>query len=438
MIKSTTLTISLALVSIFATAQIQELDSVNRNKLQEEIQILKTTELIQSMSQRSEIMPSYQIELKALIAKQAYNFWIENEGEKYVSHKNVFSALYYANKYLEYDSTNFQSYNQVMAHTESVVSIIFGNDPSIFYSAGSDGRVLKWNLNDIKGIPTVLYDGEHLIKSIDISHDDEILMITTKNEGIYFVRTKELAQEAQAISHDPELVQNATFFPNEYKYLSVNRQGNIRIKGFNMDSTVERSNEQQVNTVLLNKKGEEVLVGGKGGQLEIINDKSDSSYFIPELFAINALAISPDKKLLAIGREKGDAILYDLENKKIKRIISGHQSAVTDVDFSSDMKHLLTASRDRTTRIWDINNSRVMPLILDDHEDWVFCSRFTPDGKKVVTGSKDKHIRIWTIDFEQLADRICQLVDRNLTVEEWQEYVGSSHPYEETCPSLQN
>ncbi|MCV9385832.1 WD40 repeat domain-containing protein [Reichenbachiella ulvae] len=426
----------LLLSSLTLQAQVQ--DSSYIDELKEEISILKTTELIQSMSQRSEIMPSYHTELKALIAKQAYDFWVENEGEKYVSHKNVYAALYYANKYLNYDSTTFQSYNQVMAHSESVVSLKFGPDSSTFYSAGSDGRVLKWNLNDIKGIPTVLYQGDHLIKSIDVSHDGQILMITSKSDGIFFVKTKDILSEGETISHDPELVQNATFFPNEYKYLTVNQSGQIRIKGFNVDSTLNRSNNQAVNTIMIDESGKEVFLGGKKGQLEIINDRSDSSYFIPELFAINALAISPDKKLLAIGREKGDAVLYDLEKKKIKRIISGHQSAVTDVDFSNDNQHLLTASRDATTRIWDINNSRVMPLILDDHEDWVFCAKFTPDGKRVVTGSKDKHIRVWTIDFEQLADRICQLVDRNLTADEWDEYVGDTFSYQETCPNIEN
>ncbi|UXP31488.1 hypothetical protein N6H18_14140 [Reichenbachiella agarivorans] len=423
------------LLSHSICAQDQNQPSIQ--ELQSQIEILRTTELIQSMSQRSEIMPSYHHDLKALIARQAYNFWIQNKGEKYVSHKNVYAALYYANKYLEYDSLNFESYNQVMAHNEAVVSLKFGKDPKVFYSAGSDGKVLKWNLDDIKGIPTLLYQGDHLIRSIDVSFDDQMIMITTKNQGLIFVSTSErinMGEITPVISRDNEEVQSAVFFPNEYKYLAVNKQGEIRIKAFNTDSVYRRKNKQQVNTVLVQEDNQNIYLGGKSGKLEIITDKLDSAYLIPELFAINALAISSDKKLLAVGREKGDAIIIDLTTHQIVRTISGHQSAVTDVDFNQNDQLLLTASRDGTTRIWDINNSRIMPLILDDHEDWVFTAKFTPTGDKVVTGSKDKNIRVWTIDYQQLADRICRLVDRNLTLEEWNEYIGDSFPYEETCP----
>lgn len=66
------------------------------------ISTLQSTELVQSMSQRSILTPSYFYELKALIARQAFNFWKERSNEAYVSHLNIYSSLYYANKYLGY------------------------------------------------------------------------------------------------------------------------------------------------------------------------------------------------------------------------------------------------------------------------------------------------------------------------------------------------
>ena len=106
--------------AFIGTSQNKSLD------LESQIEILKTTELVQSMAQRSLLTPSYFPEKKALVARQAYNFWIENPGDRLVSHLNVYQALYYANKYLGYDPVNKQSYNQALTQSFKVyVSTVF-------------------------------------------------------------------------------------------------------------------------------------------------------------------------------------------------------------------------------------------------------------------------------------------------------------------------
>ena len=146
--------------------------------------------------------------------------------------------------------------------------------------------------------------------------------------------------------------------------------------------------------------------------------------------------ISPDGKRMAIGRERGDVILWDMQQNKLGRIISSHQSAITDISFSPDNQHLLTTSRDRTARLWDLNDSRKLPIIFDDHEDWVLTGCFDPSGKHVITGSSDMFLRIWPVDPKVLADRICSLLSRNMTPEEWSEFIGSEIPYQKTCSEI--
>ena len=404
-------------------------------KLEKELNALRQTELVQSMSQRSLLIPSYHAQLKALVAKQAYNFWAGHEGEKLVSHKNVYSALYYASKYLEFDSAGQKTFNQAVGHHESVTAIIFGKDNDKFYSAGSDGKVLMWSLDNIDDIPEVIFKENVLIKSIDLSYDEKILLINTKENGIFFKYLDQTGEISKPVLIDPEVFQEVTFYPNEYKYLGVNKKGQIRIKGLNIDSTIIRKYNAQINDIKISEDAATVYLGSDAGQLEIIPEAElPLSKEIPELYAINAIAISHDQSLLAVGREKGDAILIDLKTNQILRTISGHQSAVTDVDFDPSDQLLLTASRDRTVRIWETHNSRKLPLIFDDHDDWVFTATFTPDGTQVVTGSKDKFIRLWPIDHKALADRLCANLTRNMSPEEWKEFVGSKIPYQETCP----
>ena len=80
----------------------ESIPPVDIETLKKQTGTLRTTELVMSMSQRSLIMPGYLTELKALIAKQAFNFWNSSDGEPYVSHLNVYSALHQANTALNY------------------------------------------------------------------------------------------------------------------------------------------------------------------------------------------------------------------------------------------------------------------------------------------------------------------------------------------------
>lgn len=401
---------------------------------EEKIDRLAATELVQSMSQRSLLTPGYFPELKALIARQAYEFWKENSNEKYVSHLNVYSALYYANKYLGYDSITHQAFNQVLGHSESVVSLKFGNNQSKFYSAGSDGRVLLWDMEKIKAPPVLLYKGDHLIRSIDISPDGQWIMVVSKDQGIFFIPGRKLEEASEYYSHFPEKVMAAAFLPGSDQFLMVDRTGNIRIRGYNGDESIDRTMEK-ILSLEVNDDSGEIYLGTLSGKLQKIDRPGEiRNVAFSESFAINDIAISHNQKLLALGREKGDAILWDLEKDTIVRVISGHQSAITDLDFSPDDSLLLTASRDRTVRLWDVHDTRKLPLMLDDHDDWVLAASFVPDGKKIITGSKDNYIRLWPVEHKPLADRICRFISRNLTPAEWDEYVGGQFPYRKTCP----
>lgn len=412
---------------------------------------LASTELVMSMTQRSLVMPGYLTELKALIATQAYNFWNSGLGDPYVSHLNVYSALHYANKYLDFDSGRMVTYNQVGFHSNKVTSIRFGEDHHSYYSASADGSILKWNLDNPKSIPQVIYESDNIIKSLDISGDGELILATFYQTGLALIPTNQSPDRDGGIIEDPEPVQSAIFIPGEPKYLSVSRSGVLTIKGYtNSKSEQVGKTNLQVNELIVDKTDGTIYAGTSAGTLEawekpyqvnekdlsgIIDEIEDTSYFGYALgkFAINCMDLSSDGKLLAIGRERGDVILWNVMNRTIERVISSHQSAITDIDFSPNNELLLTTSRDKTGRIWDLKDSRKLPIVLDDHDDWVYAGAFDPTGQLVITGSGDQYIRTWPVNPSDIAAKICEKLSRDMTMQEWYEFVGKDIPYQTTC-----
>jgi len=75
--------------------------------------------------------------------------------------------------------------------------------------------------------------------------------------------------------------------------------------------------------------------------------------------------------------------------------LHGHTGTINSVEFSRDQKYAVTASADRTVRIWDTQTYSQVGDPLTGHTDDVQSACFLPDGRLVVSTSKDGTVRIW-------------------------------------------
>jgi WD40 repeat protein len=70
--------------------------------------------------------------------------------------------------------------------------------------------------------------------------------------------------------------------------------------------------------------------------------------------------------------------------------------------FSPDGSRVVTASSDKTARIWDAASAKEI-AVLRGHDSWVWSAAFSPDGSRIVTASSDKTARIWDAHLQTMS-----------------------------------
>ncbi|KAK3051363.1 Protein sof1 [Extremus antarcticus] len=113
--------------------------------------------------------------------------------------------------------------------------------------------------------------------------------------------------------------------------------------------------------------------------------------------ASNAISWNPMEAFnLAVANEDHNIYLFDMRNlSRALNILKDHVSAVMDVEFSPTGEELVSASYDRSVRLWKRNEGHSRDVYHTKRMQRVFSACWTPDNAYILSGSDDGNIRLW-------------------------------------------
>jgi WD40 repeat protein/serine/threonine protein kinase len=109
---------------------------------------------------------------------------------------------------------------------------------------------------------------------------------------------------------------------------------------------------------------------------------------------VRSAVFSADGRRVVTASWDKTARIWDAATGVALTSLVGHTDRVWSAAFSPDGRRVVTASHDKTARIWDAATGQ-QTVLLAGHADRVTCAAFSPDGRLVATTSYDKTVRIW-------------------------------------------
>jgi WD40 repeat protein len=110
---------------------------------------------------------------------------------------------------------------------------------------------------------------------------------------------------------------------------------------------------------------------------------------------VNSANFSPDGKAIVTASDDKTARVWNLEGQQ--RLALPHEQTVNSASFSPDGKTIVTVSGN-TARVWNLKGQQRLVL---SHEQTVNSASFSPDGKAIVTAS-GKTARVWNLKGQPL------------------------------------
>lgn len=426
----------------------QKAKAEEQQKLAEEASLqaqkLRMLSISQSMAVKS-LQINVDTMLRALVAYQSYMFNEDFGGNEF--NNDVYNGLYFAQKCLYGNE-----YTDFSGHNGAVRSIAVGGNTGKIFTTSSDGKVLQWSVDNNKK-PVELANTNNVNRFVLTDNSETKVLVGTDNGILIMFDLGKGNSEPVTLAKFKDQVIGGEFISDSVVLVS-DIKGTL--KRINIYS--QKSDSLSISSGLKNIKkisnsiyaicNDSKLVkldayGNPSVDMYCVKPSDDRKTFSLEKVGQNVPTFDNDYNLyafafdtvgnrLATGDRNGNILIWDLKTLAFIKQLNGHTARINGVQFSSDGKLLAAASNDGKVLIWNTDDFEMTPISLtyDNDGNWVNDVKFSLDSKSIYAAYQDGNVRKWSTQLGEMADLVRLKISRDMTVEEWNQYVAQDIDYQ--------
>ena len=249
-------------------------------------------------------------------------------------------------------------YLRAFDHKGMILDVALSPDGKYAATAGLGYQTIKvWNLKDPAAAPMIPEGKPTAAYGVAFSPDSKMLMAGLR-DNIAVLWDLEKNKQLRTFEGHTAIVQDVAISPNGEKALTASNDGTARLWTINGALITEvRHHSDRVTSVAFHPQEDGVFLTGS----------LDNSF-----------------------------ALWKLDS--LQREFLGHTSDVNEVAFSADGSMILSASADRSVRLWLPDGTEKESFVW--HDDSILDAAFSGEGEEepfIITASKDRSAKLWRL-----------------------------------------
>jgi len=242
---------------------------------------------------------------------------------------------------------------ELVGHTDWIQSLVFTADSQSLYSAGNDGRVLRWDHN-YPVAPIEIVKLPFAVRSLSLSSERQLIAMGGFSEDvkIWDLVNNTWKHQFKCECGDQRCV---GFSPSGDKLLCGGRDGGVRVWDIATGNLVldKHLHKSRIFTAAFSANGEVITSAGEDRHLirfdlktnEVITDRELATTKLMSMCLIN-------DQLVAVAGSDNAIRLYDMMVDDVIAKLNGHFGTVAIMCPCGEL--LASGSFDTSVRIWDL------------------------------------------------------------------------------------
>ena len=298
---------------------------------------------------------------------------------------------------------------ELRGHAQPLTSVAFSIDGKRIFTTSMDGTARLWNSEKQEQIPPKLDHGG-LLSLLKTSPDGKTIVTASGDGTAKIWNADDGMQTGKTIEHEYAITALA-FSPDGDRFATGSLDQTVKLwnpsTGQHLGSAMHH--RAGIVVVTFSPDGRWLVAATQFGEIQIWNASTGAKApaQIPfvndrdptQMGMIGALAISPDSKILATGRNPANRTnslihFWDLETGQIIGESLELDNHITFGDFSPDGTIFATTDATGEARFWSVDDRTVIGKPMR-HDQQILRVAFDPNGTKLATADASGMVRLW-------------------------------------------
>jgi WD40 repeat protein len=247
-------------------------------------------------------------------------------------------------------------------HRAAIYAIVQGFADQHFLTAGGDGWIAQWNLNEPDN-GKLLAATETQLFSLCALPEQNRLVAGNISGGVHWIDL-----------NNPENTKNILHHGNKGVYgLILVADWVFSIGGDGVLTKWDAFTSKPIESIMLSNS------------------------------ALRAIDYSKSNNEIAVGSSNGNIYFLDARDFRIKdTLTAAHSNSVFTVKYSPDENNLITGGRDAFLQIWDVKQKKQLISSQIAHLSTINHVEYICNGMLFATASRDRSIKIWDANTYEL------------------------------------